>query len=181
MVAAIGSVSLACCIYNVVTLSRPASRLKQSILQANGATVCSKIQISAGPLLLGVARVVVSQIKDVPPEALLALRSVRSVSVGVYQLAHTETSTAELIQGSDTLMQRRGWHRAVQVRDGTSQVFIYVPDKSSRCGVFEACVAVLEKNQLVVVAGEVKGKSLWPLIARELPARSVATVPVERI
>lgn len=181
MVAAIATVSLACCIYNVVTLSGEASILKKSVLQASGATVSSKIQISAGPLLLAVARLVVGQVKDVPPEALLALRSLRSASVGVYQLAYEGTSDSTAVEVSESMMRRRGWHPAIKVQDGKTRVWIYTPDKTWGRGVVSACVAVLEKNQLVVVSGEVEGRSLWPLIAHELPTRPSLTEPVERI
>lgn len=106
---------------------------------------------------------------DLPPEAGLALQSVRQASVGVYA-RHENLSTGErtrMFVTADTVMQRRGWIRAVGVLDARNVVLIYVPEVQRPGTAGRVCIAVCNDENLVVVSGSVR---LAPLV--ELATRS---------
>ena len=172
---------LAWCIYDVITLSREAAGLRNTFFSLNGAPRSTTIQFSAGPWLLRAARLVAGQMKEVPPEALLALRSVRSASVGVYELRPSQSIDGAAIKASDERMRLRGWHRAVGVRDGRNTVLIYTSARERRGEELKVCLAVVDEHELVLVSGVVAGRYLLPLISKELARRSMTTAPVEQI
>ena len=172
---------LAWCIYDVVTLSPEATRLKRAFLSATGKPQSTTVQLSAGPWILGVARLVVGQIKDVPPEARHALRSLRSVSVGVYRLDRSQAMNAAALEFSDARMRLQGWRRAVGVRDGGTTVLIYTPEKVGHGEKLKVCLAVLENRDLVLVSGTISGRYLLPLISDQLERSSKSMRSVEQI
>ncbi len=169
------------CIYAVITPSREAAGWKKTFLSASGVPCSTTLQLSAGPGLLAVARLVASQIKEVPPEALAALRSVRSASVGVYELGRDHSIAAGTLEACDARMRRLGWRRTVGVRDGRSTVVVYTPDHPHSGESLDVCLAVLEDDKLVLVSGTIAGRYLLPLISQKFGRRAASSSRVEQI
>ncbi len=165
---ALGSV-----VWSAVTLSREARTLKDAMVATLDAPIATKVQMTAGPGLLAAARSVLCFLPDIPAEATTALASVRSASVGVYQLTFEAADRRDCVRQSDVRMSARGWRRVVGVNDGNATVLIYAPQGASGGGRLDLCVAVLQGRDLVVVSTEVEPDVLLPLLRRHLPARSV--------
>src|SRR5688500_18395994 len=76
----LGAATLAA--YNLVTLPRDAANLRDELTSTLARSTRTQVQVTVGPILLTIARMVVSSINEVPEEARLALRAVRNASVG---------------------------------------------------------------------------------------------------
>ena len=100
-------------VWSAFHLNRDATALRQELMLATGADWNTKVQLSAGPLLLSAVRAGVGCIHDLPPEARAALGAVRSASVGVYERRHSGglVSRNRLLAAADGLMSGRGWIR----------------------------------------------------------------------
>jgi hypothetical protein len=153
---------------DLVTLSRDAAALRQVFVANSPATLHPRVQLSAGPATLALARLVVGCIDEVPDEARQALRAVRSASVGVYETDRNvfANSRAGLITIADQRMTRRGWTRIVGVRDGSQLVMVYVPVRSAGSGPQKFCLAVCDQRQLIVVAGAADADAIVALAER---------------
>lgn len=165
---ALGSV-----VWSAVTLSREARTLKDAMVATLDAPVTTKVQVTAGPGLLAAARGVLWFLPEVPADATTALGSVRSASVGVYQLTFDAADRRGCVRQSDARMSARGWQRVVGVNDGNSTVLVYAPQGASSHRRLDLCIAVMEGRDLVVVSTEVEPEVLLPLVRRHLPAGAV--------
>ncbi|HEY0945112.1 MAG TPA: hypothetical protein VGD81_07580 [Opitutaceae bacterium] len=158
---------LGICVLNAVTLTRDAAALRNTLVRTGDVRPELGIQVSAGPFLLGVVRGVLHFIPDVPTEAHQALEAVRSASVGVYQLKDPIGASvrSELLAAAEALMVRRGWTRAVGVRDGDDTVMVFAPADLSDDGPVRVCVAVCSHREVVVVEARVAPDLLAELVA----------------
>lgn len=152
-------------IYNLVTLSRDAAALRQELFSALDLRASPKVQISVGPGLLAVARLGMTFVDSVPPEAREALKAIKAASVGVYQLRENLPSEgrAKLFAAADGLMKRRDWIRVVGVNNDHETVLIYMPANSRNRDVLRVCLAVCQRDQVVVVSAVAEGEALIEL------------------
>ena len=153
-------------VYSAVSLTRDAAALRGSVLTAMDGQAQTRVQVSVGPVFLGLARQLLPLIDDVPEEALCALRSVRSASVGVFELEQSLPAGGDYVRSADASMRNRGWTRVLAVRDGASTVLVYAPGKASRGAEMDLCLAVVEERNVVIVAASVRPSDLLPLISQ---------------
>jgi hypothetical protein len=163
-------------IWSAFHLSREATALRQQVMIATGADWNSKVQFSAGPLLLAAVRAGVGCLHDVPPEARAALGAVRSASVGVYERRHpgAPVSRDHLLAAADQSMARRGWIRIVGVADAGETVAIYLPAGGESAAPSGVCLAVCSDRELVIVAARIEPEALAALAVQELGRRKLA-------
>jgi hypothetical protein len=104
-------------------------------------------------------------------DARLALAAVKSVSVGVYELAHPAQADGrgELLNRVDREMGARGWSRIVGVVDGEDTVMIYLPTDTDEPD--EICLAVVSGRDLVVVSAEIRPAAVRELVAHHAGGR----------
>lgn len=145
---------VAVAVLHAITLSRDARTLRHAVFAALDTSADTRVQLDAGPLLLGAVRVGVHWIDRVPREARLALSAVRAVSVGVYHPRHPvgADARARIFTAADEAMQRRGWVRVVGVNDHDDTVLIYQPESTRSSGTQRFCLVVCERRQIVIVA-----------------------------
>ena len=143
LVAAIGVTSY-------IHLGSDATSLRDSVLKV--APVRTRFVVNVGGLTTGVGRLVAG-LFPLPPEAHLAIGSIRAAEVGVYSLEHplADLDRARVLARTESAMRRRGWERIVGVSQGKELVAVFVPkrvsDRNLRC-----CVLVASGEDLVVVA-----------------------------
>lgn len=165
----LGILLLAVFVFNFLTLNGDATALRRELFSAMEMRATSEIELSAGPVMLTMARAAVGCIDEVPPEARQALRAVRSASVGVY--SRTDDGVGDpraLLAAADRAMSRRSWSRIVAVSDDRQAVLVYMPDRSPMFGSERVCLAVCRGDRLVIVAATVKPDALLELV-RERP------------
>jgi hypothetical protein len=104
-----------------------------------------------------------SQFVNMPPEALAAMNSMRSVDFGVYELNHepSEESLAQLFNRADAAMKLRGWDRIVGVRDNGTMVAVYFPKKSVPFSKVRFSAIVVDGRDMVVASASA---NLDPLV-----------------
>jgi hypothetical protein len=161
----LGAAALAA--YNLVTLTRDAGSLRDELISTLTRSTRTQVQVTVGPVLLGVVRAVVSAFDGVPEEARLAMRTVRDASVGVYKIEGRVGSgeRTQMFSAADDVMRQRGWTRVVGVSDEENLVLVYSP-KGERSGSTEqVCVAVCNEEHLIVVEGSVRMDRLVELAA----------------
>lgn len=167
-------VALGMLIADVMHLDSDAAALRRQVMSSTGNDWHTKVQFSAGPVLLGAVRTGVSFIRDLPPEAREALQAVRSASVGVYERSGARDGAgrrAELFASADRMMARRGWTRIVGVADTGDTVLIYLPTRDNDLQPSRVCLAVCNSRELVVVVAGIEAKALAGLITREMDGR----------
>ena len=159
---------LAVGVYNLLTLTRDAAVLRDSVRQAMHERPSTEIQFTAGPVLLTAARAGLAFAPNVPAEARMALRALRKASVGVYTLPHAPDATQRqaALLAADQRLAERGWHRAVAVNDGDSTVAIYASEAFGFGTREHVCVVVIEGERLVIAAGTVAAEPLVQLVEK---------------
>ena len=139
---------------SIFFLARDARDLRSAIVDATEWDARREVQFSVGPGLLAVGRVATRWIEDIPDEARSVLKSLRSVSVGVYTLERSPTSEERvaMIESTDRRLLEEGWHRVVGVNDGNDTVLVYLIDEDDLEEDIEMCVAVCDGQDLVLVS-----------------------------
>jgi len=165
MVVAVGVVSM-------LTLSRDATVLRREVMAATEADWHTKVQVSAGWLVLGAVRTALGFVDHKHmDEARDAMAAVRNVSVGVYERSgRTENwSREQLLRKTDERMRDRGWSRLVGVNDHGQTVLVYASDEADNGDRMDLCVAVVDGRDLVVVSANVNADSLVRLAEKHFP------------
>ncbi len=158
---------LAVAAYGFVTLNQDAAVLRTHVMRATNANWDTKVQVSVGRMSFALVRSCLAFVKhDKIDEARLALASVRSASVGVYQLhdRSAEWSRAAVLNAADAVMARRGWTRMVGVAGKGDTVMVYVPEDTDELE--KICVAVVNNREMVVVSAELKPAALVQLLEK---------------
>jgi hypothetical protein len=160
-------------VLDVVRLHADAGRLRNELMAATGGGWEAKVQLTLDRPLLAAARAGLTFIHDVPDEARLALRAVNSASVGVYQRTGRggPTAAAAMWAAADRVMSRRGWVRVVGVADPAETVLIYVPAGRTDARPTRVCLAVCNRQELVIVAGSFEAEALAALVAQHTGGR----------
>lgn len=171
VVGGVGVLLIALSLWNMLTLGRETTALRKDLFAALPLSASPQVQISAGPVLLGIARTALAVIPDVPPEARQTLRSLRAASVGVYQLrgAPEPADRVKLFAAADHVMAQRGWSRIVGVNDGHETMLIYAPSDFLDGDSLRVCLAVCAEDQLVLVSAVAHGEELLELIQQQHP------------
>ncbi|HVU24381.1 MAG TPA: hypothetical protein VHE13_09680 [Opitutus sp.] len=154
--------------YHLVTLARDAQALRNEVLASLHVNTSTRIQGSAGPLLIGTVRAGLHFVHHIPDDARDALAAIHSASVGVYRVrgAISGRSRAAMFASADAVMNRRGWIRVVGVNDRDDTVLIYTPATPDWGNTQRVCLAVCDKEEIVVVAATANTKALSRLVAR---------------
>lgn len=147
----------------IASVTRDAAHLRNELFSSLETRATSQIQITAGPVLLGLLRSGLSVLPDLPPEARLAFAAVRSASVGVYGLSPEvdDPDVTAMFDAADTMMRKRDWQRIIAVSDRDAKVMVFAPNDGSARGPQRVCIAVCEGDRLIVVAGTI---NLGPLV-----------------
>ena len=149
-------------IAQAVRLSGDANALRREIVDSLETKTSARVQVTLGPVALTTARAILSFIDEVPEEARVACRSVRSVSVGVYDVREAQAGAREAAFARATaMMERRGWNSVVRVNDGDNAVLVFLPAKAKQPD--HVCVAVWESEQLVVCSVRANAERLAEL------------------
>ncbi|GAB1488807.1 hypothetical protein MASR2M8_12540 [Opitutaceae bacterium] len=167
---AFGLLIVVTAVANVVTLSRDAAALRRAVVKAGDLDASTKVQVSTGPILLGLARSVTALIDDIPPEVKHGLAAVHKASVGVYDLAHgsVEQAHSRILEEADKGLRGRGWSRLLAVRNSDNTVVVYATDEDFSGSSMRVCVAVCNQEQLVIASATVQPEALMDLIERQL-------------
>lgn len=156
-------------VVDALTLNREARTIREAVVRSLDARASTKVQVSVGPLLLGGARTLLGFLDRLPEEARLALKSVRSASVGVYRLNDDPARRfATVLARVDTAMARDGWSRLVGVLEPQQQkcVLVYTPEGMTKDGPVRICLAVCDRREFVVVSARVDAEALANLVAQ---------------
>jgi len=133
-----------------IRLGADASALKNSAIAI--APAKARVVVNVGWLTTGVVRLVAGFF-PLPPEAHMALRSVRAAEVGVYHLdcPLRALDRSQMLARTESAMRKRGWERIVGVSQDKDLVAVFLPKKISSTRV-KCCVLVINDEDLVVVA-----------------------------
>jgi len=157
---------------SMLTLDRDAAFLRREVMAASDAKWHTKVQVSMGWFTLGAVRTGLQFIQaEHMDDARLALKAVRSASVGVYECnsGPGDLSLEQLFTRTDQVMQKRGWSRLVGVAEGKETVLIYTSDDIGSGNRIDLCLAVVDGNQMVVVSTNVDAAVLAELAERHMP------------
>lgn len=167
-------------------VSSDTARLRDAAMRAaagDDAKWDQKIEIQLGNVSLGLARMIVRHVHDVPPEAHAVLSAARTVEAGVYQLhaAAAALDRAGLIAAASANMAERGWQRAVAVIDDGEAVAVFVPRENPSDDILPVCVVVFDGEQLVVASVRVAPEPLVALIIEQQRRKSAANTNDDRV
>jgi hypothetical protein len=162
----VSTLALALVAVNLLTLNRDTAALRSAMFAATGAQAKMAVQLDLGPAWFQAVRSVIAFVPQVPPEARLALKSVKNACVGVYQLPHNTKvrDAAALMDLADEEMAKRGWSRAVGVNQKEQTVLLYTPTAATDSDVLRVCIAVCDGKQIVVVSTEIEAGPLQQLM-----------------
>lgn len=150
-------------------LDSNASLVRRQVMSASGRDWSTKVQVSVRPAAMAMTRLALRFVPEVPDEAHLALKAVRSASVGVYQLPRGERAefTGDWLAEADARMANRGFTRLVRVSESKESVAVYIPEDCDEGDLLKLCVAVCTGKELIVVSAETALEPLLELIERE--------------
>lgn len=156
---------------SLVTLSRDATALRRSVVNADGFEADLRVQLSAGPVICTLVRSGLRWIDSVPPEAHQALAAVRGAGVAVYRLRHdaSPADRAGAMAAADAEMRQRGWTRTVAVREGAEAVSIWTDPDTASSRQVRVCVAVCAQRDLVIVEARLRTKELMAFVEAHVP------------
>ncbi len=155
-----------------ITLDRDAAVLRRQVMAASPEGWGTKFQLDVGRTTLGAIRCGLGLVHDRNlADARLALAAVRHASVGVYArtAGKADWSRPQLFAAADRAMGQRGWTRLVGVADPRHTVLVYAARDLAPDEPVAICVAVVEKQKLVVVSTTVDAVLLAELAARHAP------------
>jgi len=149
-------------VWSCIRVGGDARALRTAALRASGQRWDRQVEVSAGPMLLGLARLGIG-FAPVERDARLALDAVRRAEVAVFKSRSGGGTDAGMpvLRAADATMTRRGWERLVGVVNDEATVAVYVPRGRSSDESLEACVLVLNDEHLVVVSARTE---LMPLL-----------------
>lgn len=164
---------IAVVVASYLTLDSDVAVLRRQVMRATNADWNTKVQCSVGRITIGAIRAgLVFVPQPEVADARLALSSVKSVSVGVYerQSAGADWSREQLFLDTDNVMRARGWTRLVGVAEHKGEaVLVYVPEDLDDDDQIELCVAVVNGKELVVASTTIEPEALSELVAKHTP------------
>jgi len=177
----VGLTVLALGVVSYLHQSSDTRALRKELTHASGASWREQIGLNIGNATFCVARAGLSFV-DMDAETRAALRTVRGVEVGIYELASGSKcpDRAAMLTGADEVMTSRGWERVVGVLEDDQMVGVYLPTDLKSLRSINACVVVLDGQQMVVVSARadlgplvecLKNKPEWRAGLRSLASR----------
>ena len=150
---------LAIAVYGATSYFRLSSEmagLRDSLQAASGQLWRRTIAVNVGGLTFGAARAGLTFVK-MEEEARVALQTIRSCEVGIYETAEDTESAdrAAMLTAADEAMQKRGWERIVGVIAERNLATVYVPVKLHSTSDLKCCVMVFEGHKMILVASRV--------------------------
>ena len=147
--------------------------LRKTLTQAGDTEWRQHIALNIGSVTLGLVRAGLS-FAPLDPEARVALRTVRGVEVGIYELATGSKSPdrVAMLAAADRAMSSRGWERVVGVLDKGQMVGVYLPAQINSVHQVKACVVVSEGRQMVVVSARADLEPLQEFLRNQTDWRS---------
>lgn len=135
-------------------LSSDSAALRDSVREALPATCSTAAAINVGPMTLGLARLGLGMIPDLPPEARKAMRTVNGFEAGVYQLNRwlEPAVQGQIAAKARQAMERKGWTQIVRVTKGDDMVLVFMPDKNVSERNLRFNVLVIHEQQMVVAS-----------------------------
>ena len=159
------ALSAAVGVWTMLHANNEVAVLRDSVLTSTAARGEKQIELSVGPLILGMARTGLNFV-DLDPEVRSALGAVRGTSVGVYRLDRSDWDRSA-IGRVDEAMTRRGWERVLGVLDANNCVLAYLPAKIPSPRDLRLSVLVLEGEQLVVTSVRANPEPVIEFLLRE--------------
>jgi hypothetical protein len=150
--------------YQLLTLNGGAAALRRELMPDAGDSI-TRVQLSLDGPVLSLLRFGLS-FANLPTDARDAIKSVRRVSVGVYENV-SAAPRATVLQRADAAMARRGYTRLVGVADGEDTVLVYAPEDAGDDEI-EVCVAACERGQIVIASVRLDAEPLAALVQRNL-------------
>jgi len=172
MLSAAVPVALALGVWSCLRTGSDATALRHAAARASGLRWERQVEFSAGSLWFTLGRLGLG-FAPLEPEALLALKSVRRAEVAVFQSV-TPSGTADraaMLTDADSVMTRRGWDRLVGVITDQELIAVYFLQRAGSGSTLDACVLVLNEENLVVVSAQTDLDPLLKLVERHLPAK----------
>lgn len=151
-------------------LTPPTAALRDCVREVVPAALKATGSLNIGPATLGLARLGSGMIKDVPPEARQAIRSVKAMDAGVYRLERwlEPAERSRLVVEVGEAMKRRGWFRVATVTREDDMIQIFVPDKNVAIKNLWLSVLVLHEQQLVVASVRGDASLLMEILSKNL-------------
>lgn len=168
---------LAVGVASMVMLDGDAAGLRNTVAKAGGWTLKRHVQVTIGEGALDATRFALGRCGHIDDEVRTALTAVRAASVGVYDVGH---GAGELPAAGwtavDEFMTRRGWTRAVALKDAHDTVMIYTQPAERDAKTLRVCLAVRSKEELVVVSTELVAEAVEKLAVGKLADMPTAEV-----
>lgn len=165
--------TLAVMVWSALHTGRDATALRLAAARASDVRWERTVEFSAGTWLFSLARFGLG-FASIDQEARLALRSVERAEVAVFEPrpgSATPINRAAILTEADAVMTRRGWDRLVGVVDSDQTVAVYVPARSGGERQLDACILVVNQENLVVVSARTDLAPLLELLERQNPNR----------
>lgn len=168
---------IALLVYRTITVGGDMRSVRGAVMNDMGVKCTSKVEVSAQPWLVGLARLGLN-LAPLDPEARLAIQSIRGAEVGVYHLA-SEFDVRErhqLFNKVAARMAERDWDRAVTVINRDQLVMVFTPDEKMNADNIEAFVFVLNGRDLVLVSGKGNLQPIIELLSTKMDAHMPAAL-----
>jgi hypothetical protein len=159
-------------VLSMFRLNGDATALRREVVAATDADWNTKVQVSAGGIVLTAVRTGLLFVDDEHiDDARLALAAVKNASVGVYERSGHghKWSREQLLVRTDERMQKRGMTRVVGVTGHNEFVLVYVSEDADGGDRMDLCVAVVDDDDLVIVSSTVDAGALMKLAERHMP------------
>jgi hypothetical protein len=161
---------LALIVYSVASffwLGRDARALRNVLLQETPAspdTWKKTVEFNIGQMSCFAVRTGLSFL-PLDRRAAAALGALESAEAGVYRIKHggLDGGSANFLSRADTAMAKRGWEPLVKVANREESVMVYVPQGAKGSSSVRVCLAVLQRNQLVIVSARANPQPLLEL------------------
>lgn len=134
-------------------LGSDSAALRDGLIKSRAASWSRQVEVGVGTLPVALARTALG-FAPLEPEIRSALKAFHGGEVGVYQRQDTNgrLNQSKLLEAADATMIRRGWDRAVGVRNPGELVAVYVPRDVKSPRNLRVCVVVANQEQLIIVS-----------------------------
>jgi hypothetical protein len=150
-----------------------ARALRQAVLAATPGEWAPRFEFGVGRLPAWLARAgfhLAEGKLNLPPEARFGIDAFRSADIGVYRRHHasSQDSSSTILAKVDSSMAAQDWESIVSVQDAQHNVRIFVPKNLSDLRATQACVFVMENDELVIVSARLNLEPLVELASSKL-------------
>jgi len=133
----------------------------------------TRIQVSAGPGLLALARAGLA-LTPADPQARTAARAVRSFKVSVHRHLAGNRRSPGLLAAADQALGRHGWERVVAALEGRELAAVYTRAGADTARRLPFCVLAFDGEELVLVTAVGDLEAVLALAREHLPSAATA-------